>query len=225
MSYLIGILTFILFLDCLLLTLLILVQLPKKEAGMGQAFGGGATDALFGAGAGNALTKLTKWAAGTFLGLALLLSMLSVATSEKVSTARDALTDTSGSSTPAITSPGATNPPAAATNVLPVDINNAISAIPTGNTSTNAVTNMLTTTTIVTNALNTNALNISNISNAVNAVKTNAAPLLNATATNTGSLLHKIEATAKAGLNTVSNTAVKAVEDVKKEIPKTDDKK
>ncbi len=76
MSYVIGILTFILFLDSLLLILLILIQLPKKDAGAGTAFGGGTTDALFGAGSGNALTKITKWAASIFLGLALLLSAL-----------------------------------------------------------------------------------------------------------------------------------------------------
>jgi preprotein translocase subunit SecG len=38
-------LTFALVLDCLLLGLLVLIQLPKKEAGMGQAFGGATTDA------------------------------------------------------------------------------------------------------------------------------------------------------------------------------------
>jgi preprotein translocase subunit SecG len=76
MSLFIGLLTFIMFTNCLLLLLLILVQLPKKEAGIGTAFGGGATDALFGAGSGNVLTKLTKYSSGIFLGLALLLSVL-----------------------------------------------------------------------------------------------------------------------------------------------------
>ena len=57
------------------LPLLVLVQLPKKEAGLGTAFGGGTTDALFGAGAGNVLTTLTKWCAILFLVLCLLLSM------------------------------------------------------------------------------------------------------------------------------------------------------
>ena len=76
MSLLIGFLTFIMVLTCLFLVLLILVQLPKKEAGIGIAFGGGATDALFGAGSGNALTKVTKYATGVFLGLALLLAVL-----------------------------------------------------------------------------------------------------------------------------------------------------
>jgi protein translocase SecG subunit len=76
MNILIWFLTFVLVLDCLVLTLLVLIQLPKKEAGMGQAFGGGATDALFGAGSGTALTKMTKYAAGIFFGLTLLISVL-----------------------------------------------------------------------------------------------------------------------------------------------------
>ena len=76
MIWIIGFLTVILILDCLFLMLLVLVQLPKKEAGLGQAFGGGATDALFGAGSGNALTKLTKYATGIFFVLTLSLSIL-----------------------------------------------------------------------------------------------------------------------------------------------------
>ncbi len=75
MDLLNNLLTVILFLNCLFLILLVLVQLPKKEAGLGTAFGGGATDALFGAGAGNVLTKLTKWNAVIFLFLCLLLSL------------------------------------------------------------------------------------------------------------------------------------------------------
>ena len=76
MNLLVGFLTVVLVLDCLFLMLLILIQLPKKEAGAGIAFGGGATDALFGAGSGTALTKITKYCAGVFLGLALFLSIL-----------------------------------------------------------------------------------------------------------------------------------------------------
>ena len=75
-NLLIGFLTVVLVLDCLFLVLLILIQLPKKEAGAGIAFGGAATDALFGAGSGTALTKITKYCAGLFLGLALFLSIL-----------------------------------------------------------------------------------------------------------------------------------------------------
>lgn len=62
--------------DCLVLILLVLMQLPKKEAGAGLAFGGGATDALFGAGSGNFLTKATKWAGGIFFVLAIALALL-----------------------------------------------------------------------------------------------------------------------------------------------------
>jgi preprotein translocase subunit SecG len=76
MNWIIGFLTVILVLDCLLLILLVLIQLPKKEAGMGTAFGGATTDALFGAGSGNALTKLTKYATGIFFILALGLAIL-----------------------------------------------------------------------------------------------------------------------------------------------------
>ena len=76
MSLLIGFLTFILVVNCLLLALLVLVQLPKKEAGAGLAFGAGAVDTLIGAGSGNALTKMTKYAAGVFLGLGVLLAVL-----------------------------------------------------------------------------------------------------------------------------------------------------
>ena len=76
MTLFIGFLTVVLVLDCLFLILLILIQLPKKEAGAGIAFGGAATDALFGAGSGTALTKITKYCAGLFLGLALFLSIL-----------------------------------------------------------------------------------------------------------------------------------------------------
>src|SRR6266550_8295640 len=76
MSIVIWLFSFLLVLDCLVLMLLVLIQLPKKEAGMGQAFGGGATDALFGAGSGTALTKMTKYTTGIFLVLTVLLWVL-----------------------------------------------------------------------------------------------------------------------------------------------------
>src|SRR3954465_2754297 len=76
MGLLIGFLTFMLVVNCLFLMLLVLVQLPKKEAGAGLAFGAGAVDTLIGAGSGNALTQLTKYAAASFLGLAVLLAVM-----------------------------------------------------------------------------------------------------------------------------------------------------
>ena len=76
MAIVIGLLTLVMVLDCLVLVLLVLIQLPKKEAGAGVAFGGAATDALFGAGKGNVLTQITKYAATTFFVLAVILSLL-----------------------------------------------------------------------------------------------------------------------------------------------------
>jgi preprotein translocase subunit SecG len=73
MSFIVGILTFFLVINCVVLILLVLIQLPKKDAGAGLAFGGGAADALFGAGSGNVLTKVTKWATVVFFAMALLL--------------------------------------------------------------------------------------------------------------------------------------------------------
>ena len=75
-------LTIVLFLTSLFLILLVLVQLPKKEAGLGTAFGGGTTDALFGAGTGNVLTQLTKYCTILFLVLCLVLSIMNKRGSE-----------------------------------------------------------------------------------------------------------------------------------------------
>jgi preprotein translocase subunit SecG len=76
MLFLIIVLAVVLVLDCAVLALLVLIQLPKKEAGAGLAFGGAASDALFGAGSGNVLTKITKWAAAIFIVLSILISAM-----------------------------------------------------------------------------------------------------------------------------------------------------
>ncbi|HZR20228.1 MAG TPA: preprotein translocase subunit SecG [Verrucomicrobiae bacterium] len=76
MGFIIGLLTFFMVLDCVVLVFLVLIQLPKKEAGAGLAFGGAASDALFGAGSGNVLTKITKYAATIFFAMAIFLSVL-----------------------------------------------------------------------------------------------------------------------------------------------------
>jgi preprotein translocase subunit SecG len=116
MSVLYIFLTVLMFLDCLILVLLVLLQLPKKEAGAGMAFGGGATDALFGAGSGNVLTKITKYAAGIFFGLALIMAV--VASHNHKATGGQALMDELSKKTalppaPVTPSPApATTPPA-----------------------------------------------------------------------------------------------------------------
>jgi preprotein translocase subunit SecG len=76
MSFVVGILTLLLVINCVVLILLVLVQLPKKDAGAGMAFGAGTADALFGSGSGNALTKITKYTAVIFLVMSLFLGFL-----------------------------------------------------------------------------------------------------------------------------------------------------
>ncbi|MCC7376363.1 MAG: preprotein translocase subunit SecG [Verrucomicrobiales bacterium] len=76
MTILIAFLTFVLVLTSAFLILLVLVQLPKKEAGVGMAFGAGMSEMLLGAGSGNVLTRITKYTVGLFLGLSLVLSVL-----------------------------------------------------------------------------------------------------------------------------------------------------
>ncbi len=128
MGFLIGLFTVVMVLDCLVLTLLVLIQLPKKEAGMGLAFGGGATDALFGAGSGNVLTKITKYAAGTFFVLAVLLSLMQRYYHGQTTTAFEAGLHKAGpassmpATTPQPTTPTPADKPAAApsTNALRV---------------------------------------------------------------------------------------------------------
>ncbi|HEX4645763.1 MAG TPA: preprotein translocase subunit SecG [Verrucomicrobiae bacterium] len=117
MNIVIFLLTAVLVVDCLFLGLLILVQLPKKEAGVGMAFGGGATDALFGAGSGNALTKLTKYSAIVFFCLVFILSVLNVQAKKAATSAADLRRQLSKPESAPIAAPGA---PAAATNANPV---------------------------------------------------------------------------------------------------------
>jgi preprotein translocase subunit SecG len=73
MIFIAGFLTVALLFTSVLLIFLVLIQLPKKDAGAGLAFGGGAADALFGAGSGNVLTKVTKYTTIFFFALALCL--------------------------------------------------------------------------------------------------------------------------------------------------------
>ena len=127
MIWIIGFLTVLLVIDCLLLILLVLVQLPKKEAGMGQAFGGAATDALFGAGSGNALTKMTKYATVAFLLLTMCLSILNAQQSKTNRSRFATQVQSSASPAPVLPPPTPVVPPistnlapnaAAATNIV-----------------------------------------------------------------------------------------------------------
>lgn len=139
MNFLIGLMTFVLVLDCLFLILVILIQLPKKEAGLGgAAFGSGATDALFGAGTGNVLTKATKYAATIFLVLSLVLYVVSMRARHQKSGVEKELQNLTGQTMPAAkpaVQPSVGNPPA--TN-LPVATTNAAAVPAPVPTATNA---------------------------------------------------------------------------------------
>lgn len=134
MGLVIGLLTFIMVLDCLLLILLVLIQLPKKEAGAGLAFGGVATDALFGAGAGNVLTKVTKYAAGIFFGLALLIGIIQSHSGSSADKFLQGLSGPGRAPAPSSTFPPPSGtPPVTGTNAVPLSNN-----VPILEESTNA---------------------------------------------------------------------------------------
>lgn len=136
MSILSAFLTLVLIVNCLFLILLVLIQLPKKEAGAGLAFGAGATDALFGSGSGNALTKLTKYSAVIFLGLSLVVSLINSRNAyASSSTLREKL-----ATVKPITAPAATPAPAAVTNQfkqLTPTTNALLTTVPPAAPSTN----------------------------------------------------------------------------------------
>ena len=117
-----------------MLILLVLVQLPKKDAGAGLAFGGGAADALFGAGSGNALTKITKYAAIIFFVLALAIGILQDRSHQGSTAAFEKQLQQIQTQPPAATPPPATAQPAA----LPK--NNLLAVPLTADTNTPAAT-------------------------------------------------------------------------------------
>ncbi|MDX1953276.1 MAG: preprotein translocase subunit SecG [Verrucomicrobiota bacterium] len=146
MSFLIGFLTFLLVVNCLFLILLVLVQLPKKEAGAGIAFGAGTTEAIFGAGSGNALTKMTKYGSVSFLVLSLVIGLMNMnQTQASRRNIEEALSKQANAPAPAIPAATPANRPAtnqffplqtAQSNVtltLPAATN-----VPAGQTATNA---------------------------------------------------------------------------------------
>lgn len=75
MSIIIGLLTAIHVLVAVFLVILVLMQ-KSKDQGIGAAFGGAATEAVFGAGTTTALVRMTIWCACIFLGCSLLLAIL-----------------------------------------------------------------------------------------------------------------------------------------------------
>lgn len=133
MFWLIVFLTALLILDCLFLILLVLVQLPKKEAGLGQAFGGGTTDALFGAGSGNALTKLTKYFTAGFFILTLSLSMLNAQQSKSKRSGLERAVEKAAASDSAAAPVAAA--PASTTPAVPLSVGTNLVTPPPANTA------------------------------------------------------------------------------------------
>ncbi len=70
-SILIGIFTILLLLLCAFIVLVILMQRPSANSGMGSALGGGAAESAFGAQTGNVLTRVTIYGAVGFFVLCL----------------------------------------------------------------------------------------------------------------------------------------------------------
>ena len=131
MGFLIGLLTVVLVFDCLLLILLVLIQLPKKEAGAALAFGGGTTDALFGAGSGTVLTKITKYSATAFFVLAVIISvMVSRFRTSGTSTFMRTFANPSAPARPLVPSTSPSAPPASPP---------AVQGVAPGITSTNSI--------------------------------------------------------------------------------------
>lgn len=110
MTILIAFLTFVLVLTSAFLILLVLVQLPKKEAGVGMAFGAGMSEMLLGAGSGNVLTRITKYTVGVFLGLSLILSVLISSQARSKGLAVTQALEEKARSTPAQTTPAPASP-------------------------------------------------------------------------------------------------------------------
>lgn len=117
-----NLLSLVLFVDAVFLGLLILLQLPKKEAGLAAAFGAEQTAAIFGAGSGSALTTITKWTAGIFLFLCLLISVLTAHISRAKDRGLGEQLDKAAAITPAVA-------PAGALTTLPIPTNLAAPAV------------------------------------------------------------------------------------------------
>jgi preprotein translocase subunit SecG len=149
MAFIIVLVTLAMVLNCVILVLLVLIQLPKKEAGGVLAFGASGADALFGAGSGTMLTKITKYAAGAFFILAIVLSLLQSAYHNRRSSAFEKNFGQTHQTSPAAMPPAgtpATPPPSSTpgmlsgTSAIPLTIINtgAPPSLTPGAESTNA---------------------------------------------------------------------------------------
>lgn len=79
-TFLIALFSVVLVLVCLFVTLLVLMQKPSANSGMGAALGGGAAEQAFGGEAGNVLTRGTIYAIIAFFVLSFALYLGSLST-------------------------------------------------------------------------------------------------------------------------------------------------
>jgi preprotein translocase subunit SecG len=134
MNILINVILAIDMLVAVLMTLVILMQRPKRE-GLGASFGGGVTENIFGAQTTNVLTKFTGWLAGIFFVLTFLLGVLYAQRSSSDSSLRRELmampTPAPAASTAPVTgSPGSA--PAASTSASAENVSPSATAQPAG---------------------------------------------------------------------------------------------
>ncbi len=91
----------LLFLVCILAVLVILMQKPSANAGMGAALGGGAAESVFGGESANVLTKITSFLTVLLFLLSLGLYLAFVAGEKREASALDALAKPAAGETPA----------------------------------------------------------------------------------------------------------------------------
>ncbi len=103
-----------LFLVCILVVLVILMQRPSANAGMGSALGGGAAETVFGGESANVLSKMTTTLTVILFILSFGLYLGFVAREKPVSKALDAK-----ATAPAPAAPATTTTPAAAKAAAP----------------------------------------------------------------------------------------------------------
>lgn len=120
MQILINILLVLLLIVCVLLVTVVLMQRSKNDglAG-GAAFGGGFTDAFFGAGTATVLVKITTWLGGIFFAVSLLLAVLY---SHQYTKSGEGSLKKIVSSTNGVSKAAATNVVSSVTNAAPVSV-------------------------------------------------------------------------------------------------------
>jgi preprotein translocase subunit SecG len=133
-----GILIAILVIVCILLVLIILMQKSKQEAGLGAAFGGAATEQIFGAGTTSVLTKATIWGTALFFIITLVLAMYYSRGHQKGASGSKVLSNIPTNAVPALISGSATNEAEAAATTATNAAASAATNAPPALTDTNS---------------------------------------------------------------------------------------